>query len=152
MQRGRPRKPLPELLLEGRFREDRHGSAEQVWLPPSTLPDAPSWLRSEGRELWQRLAPQLSAVGVATDLDATELAALCEWWGRFREASQALDAVSERQSTEYYRLSILANMAWKNFSAAASKFGLNPSDRARLRLNPDGEQKDTLAEFVKAKE
>ena len=152
MQRGRPRKPLPALLLEGRYRADRHGEADAVWLPDGGPSTAPEWLSADARLLWDQLAPQLSGAGVATDVDRAELSALCDWWARYREALRTLDEVEDRKTTEFYRLSILASMAWKNFASAAGKFGLNPSDRARLRLNHDAEPEDALTEFTKARE
>jgi P27 family predicted phage terminase small subunit len=148
--RGRPRKPLPALLLEGRFRADRHGEAGSTWQPETAAAiDAPDWLSPDAKRLWQALAPSLSNAGIATEVDESELAALCDWWSRYREASRELDKLENRRSTEYYRLAILTSMAWKNFSSAASKFGLNPSDRARLRLTNEDESIDPLQDFVK---
>jgi P27 family predicted phage terminase small subunit len=141
--RGRPRKPLPDLLLDGRYRSDRHGEPCEVWLPDGA-PTMPDWLTDEARELWEALVPPLAQRGVATEIDAAELAAMCDWWKRYRQACRALDDISDRQSNTYYRTQILAGAAWKNFSSAASRFGLNPSDRAKLRLGVEPRADDLL--------
>lgn len=144
--RGRPRKPVPDLLLEDRYRIDRHGEASSAWLPYGE-PVMPDSLSPEARELWESLVPQLTQRGVATAVDTAELTGLCEWWGRYREASATLGEIEDRKSTEYYRIGILAGAFWKNFSTAASRFGLNPSDRAKLRLGVET-QEDELLSFA----
>ena len=35
-----------------------------------------------------------------------------------------------------YKRTIEATTAWKNFSALAGKFGLNPSDRTKIKADP----------------
>lgn len=145
--RGRPRKPVADLALEDRFRSDRHGDPVTVW-QPAGAPTPPDWLSDDARQLWQSLVPSLAARGVATAVDTAELGGLCDWWARYRQVSRALDAVADIKSTEYYRLQILAGAAWKNFATAASKFGLNPSDRARLRIDSGAKQEDELLKFA----
>jgi P27 family predicted phage terminase small subunit len=149
MARGRPRKPIPELVLEGRFRSDRHGEAAGVWIPDGA-PEKPPELSGDAAELWAAIVPHLARSAVATAIDAAELTAMCEWWQRYRRASRALSAIEDEQSTEFYRLSILSGMAWKNFAAGASKFGLNPSDRAKLRLGEVNKGRDELLEFTQS--
>jgi P27 family predicted phage terminase small subunit len=149
--RGRPRKPIAQRIFEDSYRPDRHGDAAKAW-QPAGAPKMPTWLDADGSELWQSLAPTLTGRGVATAVDAAELGALCDWWSRYRAASRALDAIADKQSTEFYRVSILASMAWKNFAAAASKFGLNPADRARLRITDGNAPKEELVEFATQRE
>jgi P27 family predicted phage terminase small subunit len=134
MPRGRPRKPTADLILEDKFRRDRHGEPSEVWIPAGA-PQMPDWLGPDAQALWRSVVPALANRGVATSVDAAELGALCDWFARYRTAIRALDAVTDIKSTEYYRLQILAGAAFKNFSTTASKFGLNPSDRARLCLS-----------------
>ena len=128
---GRPRKPVAEHLLNGTYRADRHGDAP--WMPDGA-PVMPAWLSAEARTLWQSLVPSLT--GIATAVDSTELAALCDWWSIYRQTRVELDKIEDRQSTAYYKLLQLAGMAWNNFSGIAAKFGLSPSDRAKLQVPP----------------
>ncbi|MCI0352272.1 MAG: P27 family phage terminase small subunit [Acidobacteriales bacterium] len=150
MPRGRPRKPLPELILDGTFRHDRHGEAEEVWLPHGT-PAKPKWLEGEAGELWDLLIPAFQRRGVTAEVDAAELSALCEWWGRYRELSKQLAALDGVIGESYEIAFRLANTAWKNFSTAAAKFGLNPSDRSRLRLEANDKLANDLIDFAKGR-
>lgn len=144
---GRPRKPVAELVLEGKFRSDRHGTAAEVWQPIG-LPTMPDWLSNEAKKLWETVVEQLARRGVATGADVAELTALCDWWGRYRAALIELDKIADKTSNEYYRLSILAGAAWKNFAGVSAKFGLNPSDRAKLRFDSGSEKEDDLQSFT----
>lgn len=130
---GRPRKPVAAHLLDGTYREDRHGNS----FLPGGEPTKPDWLSPEANELWDLIVPQLS--GIATAVDAAELAALCDWWALYRIARRTLAEISDRKSRSYYDAQILVGAAWKQFSAIASKFGLTPSDRARLQVSPPEE-------------
>jgi hypothetical protein len=49
--RGRPRKPVADLALEGRFRADRHGEPATIW-QPAGAPTPPDWLSDDARQLW----------------------------------------------------------------------------------------------------
>lgn len=144
---GRHRRPIAALLLEGKYRADRHGRLEDAWLPDGE-PERPAWLTGDGLALWQELSPRLIESKIAMSLDAAELAGLCDWWGRYREISRLLDTIESRQSREYYRCSILAAMAWKNFATAAGKFGLNPADRSRLQFGSQPTADDALSAFA----
>lgn len=108
----------------------------------------PDWLSADARQLWDSVVPALAQRGVATLVDTAELSALCDWWGRWRAACREMNEINDLQSKEYYRLQILASNAWKSFSHAAAKFGLNPSDRARLRLDPGTKPEDELRAFA----
>jgi P27 family predicted phage terminase small subunit len=142
-QRGRPPKPIAAHRLDGTFRRDRHGDDVRE---PSGKPTRPDWLSDTAAALWESLVPDLEERGIATAADWPELSAMCDWWSRYRQASEALDRVDYADS-KAYRLQILAGAAWKNFSSVASRFGLNPADRARLR-NTSQAPADALSDFL----
>lgn len=139
--RGRPRKPIAEHVLDGTYRSDRHG--DSPWMPNGE-PQMPAWLSPEARELWQSLVPSLTTI--ATEVDAASLTAMCDWWALYRQTRTALDLVQDRESTAYYKLLQLAGLCWNNFSGIAAKFGLSPSDRAKLQV-PQPQQPGGLADF-----
>jgi P27 family predicted phage terminase small subunit len=146
--RGRPRKPVADLMLEGRFRSDRHGEVSATWQPDG-VPTQPTWLSEDAAQLWADLVPPLIARGIATAVDAPELASLCDWWSRYRQASRLLDDNGANSGDPaYYRHFLQASTAWKNFTAVAARFGLNPSDRAKLRIESSGEAADPLLSFA----
>lgn len=151
MAKGRPRKPTAAHILDGTHRSDRHGEQADQWQPDGA-PKMPAWLNNDAQTLWQELSPRLVESNVATCVDAAELAALCDWWARYREAARVADGIKDKQSTKFYRLSILASMAWKNFATAGAKFGLNPSDRARLKIDNGQRVEDELLSFTRDRE
>jgi len=143
---GRPRKPIAQHLLDGTYREDRHGNS----FLPDGEPVMPDWLSPEAQELWESIVPPLVKSGVATAVDAAELTALCDWWGLYRIARQSLASIEDRKSRPYYDTQILAGAAFKQFNTIASRFGLTPSDRARLQV---AEPPDTgLLGFARSRE
>jgi phage terminase small subunit len=96
-------------------------------------PVKPADLGDVASKFWDDHVPQLVAAGVAREVDAPELALMCQWWAE----SQRIHAATPDTSIEdeaYYRLIQLGVMADKNFRALADKFGLNPQDRGKLRI------------------
>lgn len=128
---GRPRKPIAQHVLDGTYRHDRHADTWQ----PTGEPETPDWLGPDAQALWQSIVPPLVASGVATALDAAELAALCDWWGMYRQAIDKLPTL-DPDSKLYFKTQMIAVTSFKQFSAIASKFGLTPSDRAKLQVTP----------------
>lgn len=151
MAMGRPPKPTAAHVLEDTHRGDRHGDIDSTWQPDGE-PEVPSWLQGDALQLWRELSPRLVTSKVATSVDAAELAALCDWWARYREASRVADQIADKRGTDFYRCSILASMAWKNFTKAAANFGLNPADRARLKLPDAPKAEDELLVFSRERE
>lgn len=86
------------------------------------------------------LVVDTSPEGVLRAIDATELTGCCWWYGEYIKAMQAMRPMRPTAKA-YYRLANLAAIAWKHFAAAASRFGMTPADRARLKLSPP-ESKD----------
>src|SRR5262245_32665530 len=132
MPGGRPKKPDELKLLKGTWRRDQDGDPATVIQAPG-VPAMPRRLTGEAAEMWGRVVPGLIAAGLARECDTDQLALMCEWYGRYREYSDRLDTAPESQDT--YRLMIQVGIANTNFDKVASRFGLTPSDRAKLRAD-----------------
>jgi hypothetical protein len=128
---GRPRKPAELHRLHGSYRKDRHGP-----LPPSSNGDE----TNEAGDVWlEPTDPQAlefyklllhSPVGVAiraTDSAALTLAA--ETWVLL---NKAVDAARGDPMDVAARSAVVAYAGV--FDRLCSRFGLTPSDRARLRI------------------
>lgn len=50
----------------------------------------PSWLRDDALQAWKRLLPQLTAVGLLTEVDVDVFAAYCATYARWRAAEDFL--------------------------------------------------------------
>lgn len=123
---GRPGKPIAQHILQGTYRPDRHALSAEATGEPSK----PEGLTGEAGALWDDIVPQLVASGIAKAVDGPALLALCRWWQVWREIDAKL------QATPSYPLTMQASAAWKAYSAIASKFGLDPSSRASLKVPP----------------
>lgn len=133
---GRPSKPVALKVLDGTYRESKDGPlAEQVMA--SGVPVAPADLDGEARAFWDQVVPGLVAIGVAVAMDAPELVAMCQWHARYVRYGRQMDGV-EPTSIKPNQLIYLTGVAWMNFDKIASRFGLTPSDRAKLRVKPAG--------------
>ncbi len=130
---GRPRKPVAAKILAGTFRPDRDGDpASQV--QAAGVPEAPAHLDGEARACWDRIVPGLAASGVAAACDANALTAMCEWWALYRRLADALVAApADRTICQLTTAAAIANDKW---AAMAGRFGLTPSDRAKLKAEP----------------
>lgn len=120
---GRPPKPLAVLKMEGTYRADRHAgrgplTGGEPLRKPDCLPDAASWL---WEEIYRTRGPWLCGS------DAASLRTLCMAF-HFMRATETALLVDPTDK--------LARCAWSGYQAAFSqlgaRFGLTPSDRARL--------------------
>jgi len=129
-------KPKPAILhiADGTHRRDRHGDPAAIVASPGT-PERPKELAGDAKKLWDAIVPGLVESGVATERDAVELAEMCQWFKRYKKAAKECDRTAA--SNPYYRQLLLATKtAWGEFDGIASRFGLTPSDRARLKVEP----------------
>jgi len=132
-RRGPPKKPLELKLLEGTYRRDRDGDLSTMLRAPGE-PQKPTDLDGAAGEFWDRWVPHLVALGVAKEIDTPALEQMCFWWGRAKDLRRLLQKISKAALTkEYFRVQVLAAQADKTFNQVASRFGLTPADRARLR-------------------
>lgn len=116
---------------------------------------------------WKFIVPMLSRLGVLTEIDGKALAAYCEYFAQWR---QALDEVRERGitleepivkftegepeiiGTKYKRnpAVTIANDAAKIMKSFLVEFGLTPSSRARLRIEPKPDSDDPMDAYLRA--
>lgn len=142
--RGRPPKPSAEKKLNGN--PGRRPLNEQE--PAATGdPIKPSWLDEEASSFWDSVVPRLVTMGVAKEADSELLAAMSRWWSIWRSCDKLLvGGILE------WKVVCTASAAWKQFSAIASKFGLNPSDRQRLKVTPKPVAKNAYEAMMQDRE
>lgn len=122
-------------------------------LPAPTDVQAPDWLPSAAREVWDRLRPDLTAKGVLTSWDVDAFADLCCLIVINRDALVDLDENGTTMTTVDRELSdgtvvyrLTKNPAWQVaressmlLTSLGGRFGLNPSDRSALRMKDGAE-------------
>jgi P27 family predicted phage terminase small subunit len=94
--------------------------------------------------MWDDLAPKLARSGVLTEVDTYALAALCQSWSTYEQATATV--AREGQTIEGYRGStvrhpaaIVAKQALAEFLRLATEFGLTPASRARISVPGSGD-------------
>ena len=131
---ARPSEPTALKLVKG-TRDDRVNRLE-----PAPIGDvvAPVELGGKALEVWERLAPDMIRLGVLTPWDTDHFAAYCRW---VVVEMNALDVVDrdgamipgERGLVKNPAMQI-ARDAGARMTAIGSRFGMTPSDRAKLSV------------------
>lgn len=144
MTAGRKPKPLSTLKLSGQYRADRHADRQNAPKPAKAETVCPKWLTGEAKRTWERLAPELSRLGLLTKLDHL-LEAYCWEWSLYVSACKQLkDAAGCTETTTngnevQKALAGIRSRALANCLKIASEYGLTPSSRERLRAHPNDE-------------
>jgi P27 family predicted phage terminase small subunit len=150
-RRGPKMKPTAMHQLHGTLRPTRHGPTEHPIDELIGLPEMPPGMPEQAVKLWNAIVPQLVKAKVAVNLDSTELAAMCRWWCRYEEIMTEVESAApydKETENRQARLERRAKAAWHTFDSIASRYGLTPADRARLRTeNKKTVGDDPLAEF-----
>jgi P27 family predicted phage terminase small subunit len=139
MPRGRKPKPTAEKLAEGNPGK-RPLNASEPKLEPA-LPDAPEHLTDVAKEEWQRLAKELFDAGILTNADRGALAAYCEAWADWVDARKHIDSDGKTiLSPKGFEMQspwvTISNRAINTMMKIAAEFGLTPSSRSRIHVEP----------------
>ena len=126
---------------EGHVNKSRYLDAPQI----DSKPQKPVGLDYYGRQLWDRLVPQLVAIGAATQLDEQALLSLCNWWSIYRRATKELRTADLADCANLLKT---ATSAYDRFNKLGEQFGLTPKSRQALELKP--QQQDELTKFMAA--
>jgi P27 family predicted phage terminase small subunit len=148
---GRPRKPTELHVLNGTFRDDRHGGTVQA---PPGIPEPPGGLSEGALAEWERIVPVLTALGLITLADRSTLAAYCCVYARWHQAEQELAKNGPVYKTSEGNMAQspwlwVANKALDQLRTYAGLFGLSPSSRASLKTTPPDDASDPMAEFLR---
>jgi P27 family predicted phage terminase small subunit len=138
--RGRKPTPTALRLLRGNPRKRPINAAEPK---PSPLPAglaAPTWLDPDAAAEWNRVAPMLGRLGVLTETDADALAAYCEAFTTWKQATQRLRqfGMVVKRTKAGLELPVIspyvkiAHHAMAQMRAFLVEFGMTPSSRARI--------------------
>jgi len=173
MPRGR--KPTPTRLKELLGNPGKRPLNGAEPRPDATAPKCPDWLDGAAKRKWGALAPELARLGLLTAIDGDALAAYCQAWAEFRQATETLrregryvksggkvvEKAGEKAGDDgkptYEVLGAQLvphpavaqqRSAWAAVRAFASLFGLDPSSRSRLKVTPP-EKADPFDQFLR---
>lgn len=148
MPGGRPPKPTADHKRDGTYQKCRHEDRADESLAIGK-PQKPDFADDRASKLWDLIVIGLPEKAQAT-LDTPLLIGLCRWWCRWLDFMQKMD--DTESDVEHYKLMVMAAAAWKQFATLASRFGMSPVDRARLKIGGGkAEPDDPLVRMLKAR-
>lgn len=147
------RRPTALMALEGT--KEEFNKEDAINLANGSLGKAkmPDWLSKEAKEEWQRLAPKLEALGLLTAHDEIAFAAYCQAYAKWREAEIFMNenGTIVRTDSGYWQQVPQVTISTQNLKIMmnlSSRFGLTPSDRARLDLEVLPNKNDPLDQLL----
>lgn len=145
-------KPLPSHLKLINGRGNGRDSGGRVVKPTPGFvrlpPAAPAWLEGEARRMWDDVVAELSRLKLLKPIDGAALAAYCQTWQRFVDASAIVartGLVLDGDKGPVKNPAVLiVETASKELRAWSAEFGLTPSSENRLGVAEarDGDGED----------
>src|SRR5438128_12468305 len=117
--RGRKPKPTKLKIMTGNPGKRPLNKREPK--PRAGAPVCPTQLDAKAKALWKRIADQLAAMGLISQADGVALELLCDAYSQWREARKEGQSGAE---------------PWKRVKSMLAEFGLTPSSRSRLAVDP----------------
>ena len=146
---GRTAQPATLKLIKGRA-PGKDSAGREVSPGPAfkrVPPQPPDWLSQEAAAEWARVVPGLSRLDLLKPEDRAVLAAYCETWAVFVEATRTLQreglTIDAKQGTLPHPAVGIARNAGRELRSFAVQFGLTPSsEQALARGSDDGGEDD----------
>ena len=152
----RGRKPKPTAMKELEGNPGKHPLNTSEPKPNKKAPACPKWLEPEAKKEWRRLAKQMEAIGILTEVDMAAFAGYCQAYARWREAE---DFITQHGSifktpSGYVQQVPQVSIAQQNLKimqSFATEFGLTPACRARIVANSGAAESDDdpMAQLLK---
>lgn len=159
----RGRKPLPShlKLVRGTARgELRKTKGDDIKFEIS-LPMPPPHLCDDAKVEWGRVASMLYALHLLSEADVAALAAYCQAYAVWKQATEALNVMAKSDSlTKALMIKTtngnaiqnpllgIANKAAADMVRYAAEFGMTPSARARIHAGADAPKDETDRYFA----
>lgn len=163
---GRKAKPTALKLLQGN--PGKRPINENEPKPKGKAPECPPQLDATARRIWNSTVKKLNTLGLITELDEALMANYCQsysYWlqltkdvkkeGQFKdvpildkETGEPVGYVDGKPITETVKNPkvVEARLLLVHIRAVASEFGMSPSSRAKLSIEPPEE--DEMKEFL----
>lgn len=158
MSRGPKPKPTALRLLDGGRSEQR--TTEPVFTQPAEMPEPPFYLNEEAAGEWRRVITDLYSTGVYTSVDQTMLAAYCMAFSRWVRAEQDLEKMAKLDPATHGTMMKTSNgnaiqnplvgvasTARRDMQRLAAEFGLTPSSRTQLSVDPNANRDPTAKKW-----
>jgi P27 family predicted phage terminase small subunit len=145
LARPRGRKPLPTYLkvVTGTGRASRENVDEPK--PDLARPSPPPELNDDAKMEWGRVIDELYKLGIVSNLDRGILAAYCQSYGIWVQATRAINEMAKKDAVTHGMLVTttngnfiqnpllgIANKAKSDMAKYATDLGMTPSARSRV--------------------
>lgn len=163
MKTGRPTLPTNLKLVKGTLRKGRQKNEAR---PVMEVPPVPSQLSDEAKVEWGRIAQDLAQLGLLSRIDRAALAAYCEAWSDYLDATekvarlgkviktgtktiQKLDGSIETSGgnfveNPYFSIKKRAAELMHKFLV---EFGMTPAARSRIDAEPPAEPSEATTQW-----
>ncbi|NCG55135.1 phage terminase small subunit P27 family [Serratia fonticola] len=163
---GPPKTPTHLRLVRGNPSKRAINKNEPK--PPTGVPPTPKHFDKQGKYWFKRMAEELDALGVMSQLDGRALELLVEAYTEYRHHCDTLDregytyaVYSEEDADEGkereirmikpHPAAMMKADAWKRIRAMLAEFGMTPASRSKVNATaPDAA--DPLDDFLKARD
>lgn len=150
-QRGRKPKPTALKVLEGNPGKRNLNTKEPQ--PVKKAPRCPAWLDEEAKKEWKRMAKQLEALGILTEVDMAAFAGYCQAYARWKEAEEFISqhgTIVKTPSGYWQQVPqvSIAQTYLKIMNKFCEQFGLTPSARSRIVSSGGKEEQEDEMEFL----
>ena len=147
----RGRKPKPTAMKELEGNPGKHPLNTSEPKPNKKAPACPKWLEPEAKKEWRRLAKQMEAIGILTEVDMAAFAGYCQAYARWKEAEEFITqhgTIVKTPSGYWQQVPqvSIAQTYLKIMNKFAEQFGLTPSSRSRI-IASDGGPADAADEM-----
>ncbi len=135
-----PRQPVPTNLKILRGNPGKRAINKNEPQPSADGVKCPSWLSRDAKAEWRRVAPELKRLGLLTVVDVSALAMYCESYSQWREAVRIIEREGQTYSHDglirTHPACHVANNAARTANLFAGQFGMTPSARTKLSIEP----------------
>ena len=145
----RGRKPKPTAMKELEGNPGKHPLNTSEPKPTKKAPACPKWLEPEAKKEWRRLAKQMEAIGILTEVDMAAFAGYCQAYARWKEAEEFITqhgTIVKTPSGYWQQVPqvSIAQTYLKIMHKFCEQFGLTPSARSRIIAEKTGENEDPM--------
>lgn len=136
--------------------------------PPKGVPPVPKHFDKQGKYWFKRMAEELDAIGVISQLDARALELLVEAYTEYRHHCETLDREGytyavysdddadegkgrEIRMIKPHPAAMMKADAWKRLRAMLAEFGMTPSSRSKVSKDKPDED-DLLSQFLNSRD
>ena len=134
--------PAPSKITKLRGNPGKRAINDAEPKPEISMPTCPTFLGKEAKKEFRRVAKELHKMGLLTQIDRTALAAYANAFERWIKANAGIEKyglVIEVGEAGYMMQSPyvgIANAAAKEMKAFLTEFGMTPSARTRIKVEP----------------